>query len=418
MLFMTLTLLITGCKTTVPSSYVIKENLVNKKIYLNYGEILISDVKNIENIKILKKDINKEQRYYAATIEMTVKNDDIILTGTGNVEYTYIPKEGWVMQDLFIDDETVNVEVDNEIDVNTLKSVLKGNVLKFNLKNETIYWEINDTNKITDIKILEITKSDNGFSNKVKFNIKSQNSSEEVCANMNIELAYSLFDHSWHIDNMEIASAKKKLYSGVDKEKLKELLVDQSIYNIIEIDFSDDIIEYDWEIDEESEIKELEIINQDTNLEENKDNIEANITLEKNNLKISTKISINCKYNNGWKIEDVIAIISSADYKLLKEPNLDFDTLNKDLTGESFIYKGYYWGSSWTIEEGELQTANIIDKIPLDYGKNIKFLIDMELKGADKTINGKTFIIYYYDEDSNIWIFKDIEKVGDFEVKK
>jgi len=420
LLFIVIIILLTSCKTAIPSSSVIKKDLLNQELDLGYGNVSISDSTSIENLKIVKKDINKQQRYYLATVNMELKNEDITLVGTGDIEYRYVPNDGWVIQDIIMDDDTVNIEINSEIDSDTLKSILDGTTLRYQSQNNTVYWEINDLNRITNVKVLETDKGNNGLSNKVKMTIFSKNSSEEFWADINLTLTYSLYDYCWNINDIEVVNAERKLYAGISKEKLKELLADSTrIYDIMKINFNSDILEYNWNIDGYDEIKNLDILSQHTDLKEYKDDLKVKITLEKDNLKLSNNLDVGCIYSSsGWKIEDITIPEASCAYSLLKEPTINLETLSKDLVGKNFTYSGNFFGDRWTIEEGELRTANIVDKLPLDYGNSIKYLVNIELKGSKTTINGNTFITYDYDKDNNSWEFRKIEKATDFEIEK
>lgn len=411
-------MLLTSCKTAVPSSNTIKNDLVNEKIALHQGDILIKDSKNIEKINVIKKDINKQKRYYLATIDLTIKNEDITLNGTANAEYHYIPEKGWILQHITMDDEATEIEVNTDLDSDTLQNILTGNTLKFESENQTIYWELNPTNKITEVEILETIKSENGFSNKVKLSLKSKNSSEEFLADINLSLIYSLNNHSWNIEDIEVTNAERKLYAGISVDRLKELLTNRRIDDVLNIRFADEIKKYHWDIDEEDEIKDLEILEQDTNLKEYKDAVNAKLILEKGNLRVFCKVTTDCIYDSeGWRINDFSVTGKSNTYELLSEPNINLDILSKDLVGMKFNYKGYIFGQSWNIEEGELQSADIIDKLPLDYGCTLKYLVNIELKGSKESISGDSFITYYYDQDTETWKLKKIEKVNDFIVK-
>lgn len=411
-------ILLTSCKTSVPSSNVIKEDLVDQKIYLYNGEITILDSKNIEYIDIVKKDINRQNRYYLATVNIKLKNKDITLVGTGNIEYRYIPNEGWIIQDIKMDDETVNIEYNKELNTNTLNSILANVKLEYQSQGDLAYWEINDLNKITNFKLLDIVETDNGFSNKIKMAIISKNSSEEFEADINLNLTYSLYDYSWNVNSIEVIKVNRRLYAGVSEDILKNLLSDIKLFDIMEINFNNDTIKYSWNISEYDEIKSLDILAQSTKLKEYKDNIKARITLEKNNLKLSNNMMIDCIYGSeGWEINNISIPKAINDYTLLNEPNISLENLSKDLVGESFYYEGYILGEMWTIEEGELQTANIVEKLPKDYGNSIGYLVNIELRGSDTTINGDVIITYEYDKNNDTWELKELKTVNDFEAK-
>ncbi len=417
LLFIAIIPFLTSCRTAVPTTNAISIDLVNQTILLNYGEFTITDTTTIETLKILKKDIKKKDRYYCATVDMKLKNEHITINGKSDIEYSYIPNEGWIIQNITMDNETVLIEVNNPIDANTLQAILTDTTLVYQSQDNTYHWPINDLNKITDIKVLDIVKSDNALSNQVEISIISKNPTEEFSANIILNLTYSIYNSSWDIDDIEVVNSTRKLHAGINKDILKELLTGITLYDIMKVDFNNDTIEYDWDIDETNEIVSLDILEQSTNLDAYHDNVNVKITLKKDNIELSNNIIVDCIYDSeGWYINDITVPIATKSYKLLEEYNISHEALSHDLVGKSFSYAGYFFWNTWNIEEDELQSANIIEKAPSNYGNSIKYLATIKLKGSDKTISGIVIITYEYNSINNTCEITDIERVNDFEV--
>lgn len=226
-------------------------------------------------------------------------------------------------------------------------------------------------------------------------------------------LKFDVNKNLWYIENVNILKADRTLYSGVSVDVIKNLLTNKTIENYIERIDVGYLTDFNWNINDEEEIEQVDILEQKTNLNDYTDQVKLQIELKKGNITAEGTVDIQFTYdeNYGWKISN-LKTIKPFDYLLTQDINVDKNSLNQQLIGKRFSYKDYFFGNSWTIEEGEIKKLIIKKKTPLNYGETFVLTTDLELKSSEDTISGEVYIVFSLED--NEWKLEQIKRVNNF----
>ncbi|SHJ47877.1 hypothetical protein [Tepidibacter formicigenes] len=411
--------ILVGCKTSIPSVQETKQDMVGKSYYNKYGEYKISSIKEIQTFNITEKEVNKQERSYIILGDIVLNKEFINIKDKIRISYKYIPEQGWKIQNIqSVDDNLIKLKLEKLLQEKDIKKLLEGSYLEYNNADRYITWGIKKEDEIKKLIIKDRKTNKEEMKDDISIELISKNDTEELNADINLKCSFNVYENKWNIDSIKMTKAEKKLLSGVGNNTIKNMLVYKSIPNYIQNIEYGDSWDYYWDIDNEKEIKKINIIEQNTDLNGYTDNVKAEIELEKENIRVKGIINLAFKYDesHGWKLEK-IDTPKPFSFTLLKDMTNDIDTIKKDVVGNKFMYQGGFWGNYWIIEEGEIQNIQINKKTPFYYGNTIVLLTHLELKGSSETILGDVYIEYSLNSKTNTWELKGITKVNNFEKK-
>jgi hypothetical protein len=440
-----------GCETKLPEEQQIKKDLVGKKIYLDGnafygGTTYVIKEDELKKVEILKRQTNKKEKQDIIFIGVEINDGYITYHGVLKLEYNRYDDKGWVLDNIDREGEKLEIKANSALsEEEILKPLFETPILLANSGE----WQVRE-NEVESVEILERDTSLDEMLDKVKLHVVCKNGSEMVRftdtfvytykENKNgngYQWVYTGLENPKDIYNSKINIVEDyeiALYDGVNENIIKNILLpkktyQKKLYNIIKLSNKAKEFSYTWNLRDISEIKEMVIINQDTNLEKKKDHVEVELTLEKDSIRAKGNLIMDLWYGDslqgiGWHISDYkVNENKPFNIEYIIKPTLTEEKIKKELLGKKFVYRsGFFTRTrSWTIESGEVRKFQLLGYRPYYSEDNIidantiAYDIELVLQGSEKAIKGYASMIYELSEDGK-YNFVDIKRIDNFEV--
>lgn len=449
LLCMSLSLILAGCGVKPPEAEQIKEDLVGKKIYI-YGDsfmggsTLTISKEQLEKVKIVKRQTNKEEKKDLVFVSVEIKNDYITYYGNLSLEYNLYDDKGWVLDNVVREGERLNIRANEALSEEEILKPLYSTPVSLAGSGN---WQVKE-NEVESVEILERNISLDEMIDTVKLQVVCKNGSEMVKftdtfvylyedkRDGTYEWVYKGVENpkeKYHPKQNVVDDYETALYAGVNESIIKNILFpkgayEKDLYKIIKVSNKAKEYEYTWGLKDPREIREIKIIKQDTNLEEKKDQVEVEITLERDSVRAKGNLIMNLWYGKrlgalGWHLSDLKASENKPlEIEYLVEPRLTEEKVKKDLIGKKFTYRSglFIRTSRWIIEPDEIKKCELIGYRPhmeetvIDTD-TIAYDVELVLQGSEKIIKGYVSVIYDIKENGECE-FVGLEKVENFDI--
>ena len=221
---------------------------------------------------------------------------------------------------------------------------------------------LNDDEKIEEITIDKRQTDEDGKTDTVWCTVTTQDS--DISYQKEFVLTYGLYDKKkWVLDDVDVNDSDewvKEPLKGIDEESVSLSLNEETV----KVDNSD------WHI-EESEIKEISIDKQDTDIEKKQDTVLVSLTLESPIQRAEGQLEISYHFEDEWEID------SLTEKKAFTSQEIEGTALNA--TEESLIEE---------LTKNEINLGNDEDGISIEKENISNFKItkeSTESKGTQKT---------------------------------
>lgn len=249
------------------------------------------------------------------------------------------------------------------------------------------------------LKIIKRQTNEENTNDKVFTEITLAQDGVKVIGEVN--LIYNRYNEGWMLDEVNEVpnSFAYKPVSAPKKDIVKDSLVNTEVK----------VFDHGaWRI-KENEIKNIEIVDRSTNLENKKDNVIVQLDLKNQLAEAHGKLKLFYSFKPGWKLSKV-RTEDKFDYSLTDQANLE-ERLAKDLIGEKFSWKLFH---NWTIMKGEIKKLRVYKKQIRSNGKYRTLFTDIKLASSKRKIEGKLKVDYIYSSGS--WKIDNVKSLEDFEI--
>lgn len=228
LLFTVLIVALSGCSTSTPTTSQIKEDMIGNSYSNRYGTQEISSLEDIQSFKVNEKNLSKEDREYSVIGEISLSKKFINTKDKINVEYSYIPEEGWKLQNVkSIDDNFTEIEFKKLLQEDDIKELLLGSYIKYRKKDGNIFWNIKEENEIEEIVIKSRVTEHQAAEDIIDINLTLKNTSEELNADLVLSCSFNFHENRWYIDNIDVNNASKKVYMVFEDETIQDNDIDK-----------------------------------------------------------------------------------------------------------------------------------------------------------------------------------------------
>ena len=226
--FVVLIITLMGCSTSTPTTSQIKEDMVGY-IYSNrYGSQDISSLEKIQSFKVNEKKLSKKDRKYSVIGEICLSKKDINIKDKINVEYHYIPEQGWKIQSIkSIDDNFTEIEFKKLLQEDDIRELLLGSYIEYSKKGKNIFWNIKDENEIGKIVIKSRVTEHQSAEDIIDIKLTLKNISEELNANLVLSCSFNFYENRWYIDGIDVNDASKEVYMAFEDETIQDDHIDK-----------------------------------------------------------------------------------------------------------------------------------------------------------------------------------------------
>jgi len=267
--------------------------------------------------------------------------------------------------------------------------------MKQELSNKLVsigYTNINENN-IKDIEIVrrQTNKKDKNDKSFIRVTLVDGGIQSEG----ELKLTYNYYDKGgWVLDDVSKNLDKNFSYTligGINEAQIKESLINQNI-NIGEWYGSIGFWNRLWSLNKD-EISKIDIVEQNTDINQKTDEVIINLRLKNEMLKVSGNLKLIYVFNHDhWKIEK-IELINDFDHEFVNDRSMDIEQVKKDIVNHEFSYNVF---SKWKINEGQVRDLKVIDQKINDKGKKRLIIAQIKLEYDKKLFVGEFKIIYDY----------------------
>ena len=396
-----------SCSPSNPDSSQIKSDLVDQSFYTTYGNIRLNE-KNIKKLDIISNDLDKDNRLYHVNSQVLVDQGFLDVSLDLNVEYTYIPNEGWHLNRVDLESRDIGINHNKSLEENEIKEDLRGRQLTFDVWKGN--WVLDD---ISSFEIISQTYEEDIY-NRFIVDIESSVGYEKYSATLELLYKYNFSEEKWQINKTNIVNLSKILVKDINVEDLKKGLEKE----IIELSFDNEVESLTdsnaWKIDDLSEVQEINIISSSIESELYTNNLNCGLKLKKNNIIVEGNVDILANYEDGeWQI-DTIQASDLFKYSIIVEANISKEDHLASLVDKNFKYKSSFWNNSWTIKSEEIISMELKESYYSEFGMRKNYLVWLKLKDEEKSIEGNAILIYDLNKDDKVWAFDSIIRQEDF----
>ena len=243
--------------------------------------------------------------------------------------------------------------------------------------------------KIDDIEILEYN-IDNTKETSISLRVKS---SDEVAEYINYFIAtyyYSSGD-KWVFDNVSQVDKDKSI--ATPKKGVNEEIIVSSL-NGEHVTINDE----EWEI-KSSNIKNLSIKSQKTNIDERKDNVTVTLILDDDVLEAEGEINIGYIFDKKW---EVTAVSNEGEFKTTEKNECELKVRDSDLIDEIaqkeiILFSDTSNSQTVSMAKSEISDFEVYKKTSENRGKARRFYCKGTLTKPNATIEFDTQVYYVYE---------------------
>lgn len=406
-----LSLFLTSCSPSKPTIDEMKNDIIGSSIDFYQESLTINSIDEIKEFNIMSDELYKKDRIYEVTIALSVEKEHVEVNTEMTLEYKYIPDEGWHLNMAMDNPDSTELKIIKTIDKKDIEKSIKN---RASLRTEyTRKWQLENIESIS-IESEETDSED--MSSTLILEITSKGEYDLYTAKVHVLYKYDISNDEWLLSDFDTIEEESSLHTSMSVEDIKKLFLNKKISNIITYEYNGETKGIDWDVEDISEIKKLEVIENNSDLDNYKDSNLVGVILEKDNIRCEGIMNISASYSGyEWSLDKGV-IEEKFDYKLLEDidiSKIDFEEL---LAGKVLLYRGTYFIDRWSFNGGVIENLEVKEIYPLDYGNKVSLITSLKMSDSDRRITGDARIILELN-DLNEWKFYSVRKIRDFEVE-
>ena len=392
-LFVMIMLVMVLLNKTVPKSQV--EQDLMEETFLDIGRYVTSN-EDIKNVKyLMTKELEGEKGFRDLYLPVAVHIENAFVKGDLYIDLFYEEMDdAWLLEDSYSVEEKLTFK--SEIDTALLQAIIQENYSYMTIE---------------EVRIESVDVDEENLEQYVEAYLVMNDGMIRYSESVGLDISYGkAWDEAylWQIENYEMFESEEKLIAGADEEYFEEMLTGTYFD-----DWENGDEDYIY-INDPLQITSLEVIEQETDLENFTDHVVLALTLAFENMTVEGTLDLSCYYEQGygWLLDDVVAV-GDARKEIAQGFDFTEDDVRKDLYGVALSYSFF---RSVDIDENNLMAFSMDGVSYSEQGMYANVSVSLEVFDQDNIISGKATMTYALLEDG--WQLSKMSRDGSLETMK